>query len=77
MRWYPLSNRLENWLDASNRAKSEWHDWFAWYPVKASRVVGNHTEVVAIWLEHVQRQRVVTSKHVFWYYRRTRHEQQF
>lgn len=69
MRWYPIYLRLDDWLDARRRAKSVWHNWFAWYPVTASMGKDNKVQHFAIWLESVQRQRVVTDMTLFWYYR--------
>lgn len=35
--------------------KTEWHDWFAWYPVEIKRDPTNNGRNSVVWLERVHR----------------------
>lgn len=41
------------------QSKEEWHDWFAWLPVKAQSLDG----VCIVWLEKTARRRVPIRKY--------------
>lgn len=41
----------------SDKDKTEWHSWFAWYPKSITN--GKTSETVTVWLEYMARKQVM------------------